>query len=148
MNTYKLILTFLLSILTNNLSLADIWIVNNQPGFNANFSSIQDANDTANSGDTLYVIGSPINYGAVTISKTLSIIGPGYFLSENPNTQENKHPANVFELTILQGADSTKLVGMSVETINIYSNNAIIKRNHCSNIFIAPTSENSLLQQN
>ena len=63
---------------------AKIWRLDNVQ--NADFSSITTAHSSAASGDTVYVAGSVNNYGSVTLTKKLTIIGPGYFLAENPQT--------------------------------------------------------------
>lgn len=63
--------------------------VNNNPGIDADYTNLQDANDNASDGDTIYVEGSETKYSGADISKSVTIIGPGYFLTENPNTQAN-----------------------------------------------------------
>ncbi len=68
---------------------AKVWRVNNNEGVDADFTTLQEAHDGAESGDTLYVAGSVNSYGDLTLTKTLYIFGPGYFLSENPETQAN-----------------------------------------------------------
>lgn len=68
---------------------AKVWRVNNNEGVDADFTTLQEAHDGAESGDTLYVAGSLNSYGDLTLTKTLYIFGPGYFLSENPETQAN-----------------------------------------------------------
>jgi hypothetical protein len=63
--------------------------VNNNPGIDADYTNLQDANDNASDGDTIYVEGSETEYSGADISHSLTIIGPGYFLNENPKTQAN-----------------------------------------------------------
>ena len=73
-------------------TLGKIWIVDSNSGSTAkDFTNLKAAHDGAAAGDTLYLIGSPVNYitTKVTLTKRLVIIGPGYFLNENPNTQSN-----------------------------------------------------------
>jgi hypothetical protein len=73
-------------------SFGKIWIVDSNAGSTAkDFTNLQSAHDGATAGDTLYLVGSPVNYitTKVTITKRLVIIGPGYFLNENPDTQTN-----------------------------------------------------------
>lgn len=65
---------------------ADILRVNNTPGSNAPFNNFTDAHAFAQEGDTIYLEGSAIPYGVLTLTKRLVVIGPGYFLEENPDT--------------------------------------------------------------
>src|SRR5690606_11236363 len=53
------------------------------------FSTLEEAHNFANPGDTLMVEGSPLEYENVTFTKRLVVIGTGYFLSENPQTNAN-----------------------------------------------------------
>lgn len=64
--------------------------VNNNPAINADYNNLQDANDNASIGDTIYIEGSETEYEGAKINKMLTIIGPGYLLSDNPKTQANK----------------------------------------------------------
>jgi hypothetical protein len=61
--------------------------VNNNPGADPDYATLQAANDAASNGDTIYVEGSPTDYDGADISKKLVIIGPGYFLTDNDSTQ-------------------------------------------------------------
>jgi len=45
------------------------------------YNNLQDAYNSAVSGDTLYIEGSNISYGSLSISKRLVFLGPGFFLS-------------------------------------------------------------------
>ena len=63
--------------------------VNNNTSIDADYTNLQDANDNASNGDTIYVEGSETEYSGADISKMVTIIGPGYFLTENPTTQAN-----------------------------------------------------------
>ena len=65
---------------------AAIITVDKNAGNNADFTSLQTAHNAAASGDTLYVAGSSQGYSRLTLSKKLFVFGPGYFLTENPDT--------------------------------------------------------------
>ncbi len=56
---------------------AGYYTVGNQPEHNADFTSIQSAVEYASSYDTIYVMGSPINYGNVLLEKPLVLKGEG-----------------------------------------------------------------------
>jgi|GEM_PF-5509431 hypothetical protein len=61
-----LIIATLLFLQTIN---AKIWTVSNNSADQANFAALQLAYDGANSGDTLFVFGSGIDYGNITLNK-------------------------------------------------------------------------------
>lgn len=121
---------------------AHVWRVNNNPGVNANFPSFTAAQNIAVNGDTLYFEGSPVSYGDITISKQLIIIGPGYFLTENPQTQANPAPAQFGTVNFNAGSSNSILLSCYVNgTINIKVGNIILIENFCaSGIDIINTS--------
>lgn len=113
---------------------AKIWRVNNNPGIQADYSTLQEAHNAAASGDTIHIEGSPSAYGGgsnTNLSKKLYIVGPGYYLPESPNTQASLYPAYIGALTIHAGAEGTVLTGLDFNgsSINIYCNNITIQRN-------------------
>lgn len=73
----KNILFLLFVLLLGARSFAAVWLVNNQPGSERDFSSIQSAVEFAASHDTILVKGSPINYGNVLLEKPLVLLGEG-----------------------------------------------------------------------
>ncbi|MEJ8802780.1 hypothetical protein [Pontibacter sp. H249] len=96
---------------------AKIIRVNNQEPTNpqqSTYASLQDAYDNAQAGDTIYIEGSTVSYGSLTVSKKLTLIGPGYFLAENVNTQANVQPAVLHQVTVQSGAEGSKLIGLSI----------------------------------
>lgn len=54
------------------------YVVSNQPGVERDFSSIQSAIESASPFDTIFVKGSPTNYGNVLLEKPLILIGEGF----------------------------------------------------------------------
>ena len=86
MQINKFFFTFLLSLLFFTAVEAKTWRVNNTPNTDADFETLLDAHAAARDGDTLHIEGSGQTYGILTITKRLIIIGPGFFLAENPNT--------------------------------------------------------------
>ncbi|MBX2946320.1 MAG: hypothetical protein KF725_10845 [Cyclobacteriaceae bacterium] len=119
---------------------AKIWIVDSNPGSaSKDFVNLQEAHDGANAGDTLYLIGSGVNYisAKVNISKRLVMIGPGYFLN-NPETQVSllvaflRQPTGCgdFVIDFVDGAQGSALIGVTIRgRIRISTNNILIKRN-------------------
>lgn len=79
------------------------------------FKTIKEANDDINvaAGDTLMIEGSPVVYESVTLTKRLVLIGPGYLLSQNPQTQASSAQAVVSQITIQPAAAGTILMGLT-----------------------------------
>lgn len=90
------------------------------------YNNWTDAYASVSAGDTIYVIGSNTNYGGVTIDKTLTVIGPGYFLDENRETQVDKKVAKINDLTFATGSVGSLITGM---TITGHSSTSIDIRN-------------------
>lgn len=84
-----------LSALTIHTASAKIWRLNNNggtpnPAIVADFTgTLQAAHDNASvqSGDTIHIEQSSVSYGSCTFTKRLVLIGAGYFLASNPQTQ-------------------------------------------------------------
>ncbi|MBL7851771.1 MAG: hypothetical protein JNN04_12785 [Cyclobacteriaceae bacterium] len=144
---------------------AKIWIVDSNPGSTAkDFVSLNAAYAGAAAGDTLYLIGSPNNYLTtnLAIAKRLIIIGPGYFLNENPNTQANIVPAIVSHVACVEaiqfapGSEGTVLMGVQVDgLIVVNANNISLRRNRinplaggCTQESVIINGSNCLIQQN
>ena len=150
MNYFKVYLTCIMMLcLATAPTWAAVWRVNNTDGVNADFTTLQDAHDAASSGDTIYVEGSENYYAGPTITKQLTIIGPGYFLAENPETQANLSDANVSGWTTFDtGSSGSLITGMHlVSTLYIVTNSIVVKRNQLNNVNIG-SSDNSIITQN
>jgi len=137
-----------------------IWTVDNKSGSVADFSEIQVAHNNASDGDTIYVhsSGSSI-YASVTVTKQLYIIGPGYFLDENPNTQADTRAAICKRFIFNDGSQGSLLTGFEInidisywDDILINADNIIIKRNMCvhdgANISITEDRSNIIITGN
>ncbi|CAH0995848.1 hypothetical protein EMA8858_01976 [Emticicia aquatica] len=101
---------------------ATIRRVNNNPGVTlvaalvfADFTAAQTA---AVAGDTIYIEPSDINYGSITVSKKLVIVGPGYLLNKNPNTPFDKRTAKVAGLAFGIGSSGSKVYGLDIKNPN------------------------------
>lgn len=113
-NLYLLtFLGFLLCISAN----ADIIRVNNNNGISADFSSIQQAIDSANTGDTIYLEPSSTNYGNFTLNKRVSIYGAGYFLAENTGLQANVNTSKVSTIDWEAGGAFASISGLEISGI-------------------------------
>jgi len=138
---------FAASFLSNSAS-AKIWRVNNNSNYNGTtlwgdnfggtsnypvFDQLQNANNSnfVTSGDTLYIEGSNANYDGVNLNKRLVIIGPGYFLTENPKVSNDMLQASVYNINFYEGSEGSQLIGVYVYSgygIDIGVSNVVIKR--------------------
>lgn len=77
MKKHLLFLTALVTAVTLN---AKVWTVSNNPDSPGQFEDLQVAIDTSivTDGDTIYVLGSQVSYGEITINKSLTIFGSGH----------------------------------------------------------------------
>ncbi|MFZ4522437.1 MAG: hypothetical protein ACOYNC_12070 [Bacteroidales bacterium] len=144
-------LTFLL--LFNSLisdSYAGKWRVNNT-GISAHFTTVQEAASSASvlTGDTLYVEGSVTSYGGLTLTKRLTVIGPGYFLGQNPATQANLAPSMIDYLTFSTGSRGSMITGMTIlYGVTLQDSAIVMTRNNFSNVTITEISSDNYFAQN
>jgi len=116
------------------ISSATVWRVNATPNSDPDFSTLQIAHDDASvlNGDTLYLEGSTFGAGALNISKQLTIIGNGYFLGENPDTQHNISPSIISGYVYCYaGSEGSKFTGCTFNSpVYVYIGNLTFERNH------------------
>ena len=125
--------------------------VNNNIDFDADFSTLQAAVTAASDNDTIYVEGSAINYEGATIDKPLTIVGPGFFLSENPETQANNTSATInTEIAFTSGSEGSAIMGCDFLFANLIISVSDISviRNHLYQIEFTGTSNNIVVIQN
>jgi hypothetical protein len=106
--------------------------VNNNAGSAAPYSSLQSAISAATAGDTIYVEGSAIDYGYITMGKRLNLVGTGYFLSEstpNPRTQANPNPSSLGSITFSPGSKGSVVQGFNIGGITVNDSLVTIQRN-------------------
>lgn len=112
---------------------AAVWRVNAAPGSSPHYTSLQAAHDapTTMSGDTVYLEGSPFSTGGLTCTKKLIIIGSGYFLNQNPQTQANIITSNIdYYVYFNAGSAGSKIMGCYFTyPVYISDNNISIERN-------------------
>ena len=133
MRTITLTVVFLA--MTQILS-ATVWRVNPTPNSGAHYTTLQAAHDasTTQNGDTLYLEGSTYGFGGLNISKKLTMIGNGYFLGENPQTQFNLSPSNINGYVYCyNGSQGSSFIGCTFTAgVFIYTDNLNFSRNHFS----------------
>ena len=112
---------------------AAVWRVNNISTVDARFTGIPDAisSELVMEGDTLHVEPSPVSYGSVTLNKRLTIIGNGYFLGENEETQAITSNSSIAVFTFAGGSDGSVIMGCTFTGIVINQNvsDIAIRRN-------------------
>lgn len=74
----KTTILLLCALATSQMLNATVHTVSNEPGYPAQYTTIADAIAAAAAGDTLYLSGSGTNYGDITLTMPLAIIGVGY----------------------------------------------------------------------
>jgi hypothetical protein len=145
---------------------AKIWRLNNnntytpvvQVDFLTNVT-LQQAHDSAKvqSGDTIHIEQSPTNYGGCTFTKRLTVIGAGYFLNDNPNTQVNRNQSSLVSNLIFNnpGAAGSVVMGLTLnnaEYLQVSVNNMVVRHNWIGTVYIgsgnANTVNNTLIAQN
>ncbi len=117
---------------------AKIWRVNNQleadkgQGIFEQLAPLNSDPDVL-PGDTIHLEGSPNTYSSFSCSKRLVILGPGYFLTENPETQARAIPASIGSVTFQNGSEGSIIMGVSFDVtsnsgISIQTNNITVQR--------------------
>lgn len=123
---------------------AKVWRVNNLPVANTDFTTLDAAMEAIAVGDTIMLEGSPDSYSlSAAISKKVTIIGPGYYLMDNPNTLENKSSATIQgNVSISSSAAGTVIEGVrfyssstSTRRLYIFANDVIIRRCYVYHIY-------------
>jgi hypothetical protein len=123
----KTVMIFLLSLCWMGAN-ATIWRVNSNPQVNAHFTGINEANNhyTVSDGDTLYLENGSY-FPNSTLTKALTLIGPGYFLLENDSTYANPLPVLVASMVV--NSSSCKIIGVKViGSISVHAPNNLIER--------------------
>lgn len=111
----------------------------NEEGISADYNNFEDAQTNANSGDTIYIYPSKNSYGNLTISKTISLLGPG---------NQNPKKAIADNITIDELAEGTQIIGMTVSNINCSALYTTIAKNKISELNIGTNANNCIIRQN
>ncbi len=149
----KLLLLMMLSaFLCNILTAQTLYRVNNNTDFGADFTTLQAAVTAASNNDTIYLEGSAIEYEGATINKLLTIVGPGYFLDENPKTQANNVPATInTHIIFASGSEGSTIMGcklLSSSSISLNVSDITITRNQAYIMTIDDICDNIVVTQN
>lgn len=142
-------------ILNTNSVQATIWRLNNSnggslnPAIQASFptaTTLQQAHDQSDvqNGDTIHVEQSTATYGPLVMTKKLVLIGPGYFLDKNPQTQVNgSYGATVGAITMdAPSCSGSVLTGLTITgNVNMGSSKLTLRRNYIGSatVFVGGT---------
>jgi hypothetical protein len=125
--------------------------VNNNTDFDADFTTLQAAVTAASDNDTIYLEGSAIRYEGATIDKPLTIVGPGFFLSENPETQAINTSAIIeSEVIFTSGSEGSTIMGCDFRfaDLTISVSDISVIRNYLYQVEFTGTSDNIVVIQN
>ncbi len=142
--------TLLFALLVIN-SYATVITVSNNPNSPGQYNNLQTAIDAAVNGDTLYVHGSPTNYGNIYLNRNLTLIGTGY----NPQ-KDNPLVSSITTLYLdsvpgIKGCSNSRIIGFNitsqlVQGPNAYAfNNVTIALNRIAQIQIQASSANGIV---
>lgn len=153
MKKYTTIITIVCLFLAGTAFSQNHWRVNNAFGVDADFDNIPAAVDSASAGDIIYIEGTNIPYAqAFTISKPLTLIGPGYFLASNDSTQANVSTAIISgKVNLYPGSEGLYMAGLTLTAgFRISASNLIIERNNLSSITLGYSADigNVVIRQN
>lgn len=104
---------------------ANKYTVNNNGSNTAQFTTIQAAVDSATSGDTIYVEGSPIVYASfLVVNKKLIIIGPGWNPDKNLPVKATVSSFQIYNDSNLAGSiNGSEIIGLVFNgVVNVSSN--------------------------
>lgn len=133
MKNFSTSLLFVLLVLASQVASAQtIRRVNNNGITGTNiYADLQSAHNAAANGDLIQVEPSTVNYGSLNCSKQLTIVGPGYFLTENqpPVLQANPVSALIGDISFNPGSAGTSVAGLtSTSTFYVNANNIFVQR--------------------
>ncbi len=142
MKSYILLFCLLI---VGNATFATIRTVSNDPNSPGQYTTIAAAITAAVNGDTIYIHGTNINYGSITINKSLTIIGS----SHNPQNQ-NVSRSIVNAVTLQAGSSNSRIIGMVIGSISASAiTDVTISRNYLSGVLdVSGASPNWRIESN
>ena len=153
----RIVLLVAVSIASAMVGKATIITVDNNLNSAALYTDIQTAVDAATSGDTIHIIGSSIAYtGAVTIKKTLHVIGAGYKPKKNQNSTPSTCPGITITRDLISDASGTTIEGIfcngGIQVVGYdasnYISNVTIKRNEATTIYVSAYTDQIFVYNN
>lgn len=125
---HKILIIFILC--SSILTAQNIIKVNNIPGvIDVDYNNVDTAIFYANTNDIIMVYGSPNSYGSIYINKKVKIVGPGYFLTENPQTSITGASAEANNIYFQSGSEGATVEGFLVQNnIEVQTDTINVKR--------------------
>lgn len=120
----------LLAVLVPSFVQAKVRTVSNYIPNSAQYDNVQAAINASNLGDTVYIHGSPINYGNFTIDRRLCLIGAGYNLANNRYNYNTEIGTISFDSikvlpTLPKHIKGSQLVGLRFSSVSMGAYNFI-----------------------
>lgn len=132
---------FLASLLLATTAHAAVRTVSNAVGQPAQYTTIQPAIDASSPGDTVYVMGSGTQYGAITIDRQITLIGAGY-APPAPAFQ-----TNIYSVSLNAAGSGSRIMGIEVPYIfYLYGNNVTVERCRLENLYLTAASTNNVIR--
>ena len=111
----------LLFIILPLLSQATVWRVNGNSGIDADFADVPETVTAASAGDTIYVEPWVDGiYSTTTVGKPLTILGGGYYISQNDSTQYIDQWTNINRVIFVPGSAGSKIAGVQFVNRDLY----------------------------
>jgi hypothetical protein len=134
---------------------AKIWRINNT-GVTADFTTVQAAVSSGSvvTNDTIHIEPSGTDYGSLTLTKKLVIIGNGYFLGSslvngNPSLQANTASSKLGQVVINATGSGSVIMGISCGDVYIgydaLTSNVVFKRNNCNTVQVYSGGTNNTI---
>lgn len=123
----KIFITFLLSLFCFSINAQTTWLVNNNPGEYADFTTLQEAIDGAAAGDVLLIQPSGTLYGDATIDKQVHIIGGGFFKPANNGLAGSQSESVLGIVDFEVGSENSKIEAVTASRVDIHVGNISIE---------------------
>ena len=148
-------LFFLAAVLVSMVSAqATVLRVNNIEGVDAPYKTIDAALLDAASGDTIMVEGSPASYGTITIEKSITMIGSGYWQVKNGIMAEGANATSTNNVIVK--VPNVTIHGIDMGYLYLYDEDCVVTRCKLNGIYynvekdgstIVKASDNSVISQ-
>lgn len=117
------------------------------------YATAQLAHDAAAAGDVIQLEPSANSYGSLSLSKNVTVVGPGYFLGLNTGLQANPTPATLDQVVFNTGSTGASVSGVTVSShIYIGASGVSVQRNYLPGSYIyvgyGTTTSNLNIRQN
>lgn len=142
-----MLVALLIGFVTQSAQSQTVRRVSNAVGANAPYTTIQAALTAAANGDIILVEGSPTDYaGTISVTKQVTIQGPGYFLDKNAGLQANLYEAVAGSaISFNAGSAGSIIRGMKTSSIIINTSNITVSNNFIQSGLDMNTGSNNIV---